>query len=148
MGHSKSVLNIAIVYIYAEVNHVRIHFNRVAWILANVHPIRQIVHRTFGVQRIVCRNNIVYLSAPQCGDFSALRLARTIAEFIHFGVQNCKRRRTTDAFLLHDALEVSLESEDESQVLIVLPGNCYDLISYVAYSRLWPFVQHSERFFR
>jgi len=62
-------------------------------------------------ERIVCRNNIVYLSAPQCGNFSALRLARTIAEFIHFGVQNCKRRCMTDAFLIHDALEVSLESE-------------------------------------
>lgn len=45
MGYSKSVLNIATVYTARrEVNHVRIHFNRVAWIPANVHPIRQIVH--------------------------------------------------------------------------------------------------------
>lgn len=45
MGHSKFVPNIATVHTpYAVVNHVRIHFNRVAWIPANVHSIRQIVH--------------------------------------------------------------------------------------------------------
>lgn len=100
---------------------------------------------TFGVQRIVCRNNIVYLSTPQCGDFNALRLARTIAEFIHFEVQNWKRRYMQCVLSLLSRCTTrsgdSLENGDESQILIVPRGNCYDLTS----SRLWPFVQRSSR---